>query len=1401
MPTNKIDFRLIASRNGSQQTAFEEFCCQIAKKSSSIPANCEYIRYRGDGGDGGVECIQRFPNGDEWGWQAKYIFKLSSAKTALDESLSVAIQIHPKLTKYYICLPFDLTGPTNRKGVNQRQQFDDYRTNWEKTSLSFGVKLEIVLWTPSDLLTELLGFDKDGGRLHYWFDEKVLSTNWFSEHLRVAKASAYPRYTPELNIETPLRESLEALGLTEEWFSSLKNRTKTFKNILKDWQECLNSSSDPAIPLFPDSIRSSAEQASECLNQLSAIYFQIAQDKSVTTDNTSFITKANKTLEIFKEVYIELFNEFEAKHGKGKGDSEQFRQFSAEYQLSFPAANLDTAKEIIQFLEELISWLSSPSAQLIGESKLLVLGQAGAGKTHGICDVADIRQERGLCTLVLFGQRFNGIIEPWEQIRQLLGFDANFSRDAMLEAFDAAGETSGKPLLLCIDGLNETRPRTYWRNHLSSFIEQLRHYKFIHLCISCRSTYESHIIPHTLKIPKIVHQGFVGIEFNACKAFFDHYSLEPPVMPILQPEFSNPLFLRLVCHTMVKAGHKRLPYGWYGLNTTINALIKAENEAYALEHETLPQHRIPEHGLKAFVSATEIARSSKLPWEDASKAIESAIPLSQQKGSLMDWLIRESFLIVDASPKSTPENSLEEVRLAFERLGDHLLASKLLDGHNTNTIVCAFNDSGLLNFTIADTFALAEYKGLLEALSIQIPERFGIELLDCDINSSIKQELAKITVESLPWREHKHLTQRTTQILEYSFSLPNFAYKAFEVALAVALYSSLMDAYWLDKKLASIVMAKRDSFWCWYLHKSYEMKGNVQKLIQAAFEVKVDSISTEIVERWATVLIWFCAAADRRVRDYATKALVQITESIPKVWCRLLSQFVSVDDEYVIERCLAACYGALLRNRSKETESAISELVFREVFGNKLRFQNAIVRDYARSILDLAKHDQALPKEISDSDYLPPYQSEWPLVIPKTTSLKNYTPQSNIIERLYQSCTKDDFYVYTLSELDSYKKTIKRRDAGLWVFQQVLSMGYTVQQFANYDGYMLYTYGQGRGRKGWAERIGKKYQWIALAQLMAKVTDNATPERDEWDPDLLGTPLTYERGRNIDPSFLIQLSSQEKQQSWWFSEKYDFTATSLLSNNDWATKYDDLPNSANIILEHADKERKKWTLLQGYPEWISRTEDTESSEPYKLIWMQIRSYFISATDSNKCWSWAQRQDFFGRWMPEGAEFHEGFIGEYPWAISFNLYNDSYLSRGGHDSNKTIPCEISPTSNTLQINNEYDSYQEGSISIMLPARQFFKLEPLYWNRAGGYLSTTGQLLFLDPSVTEPGYSVLLVNTDFLKDFLAKNQLAIIWVVIGEKLIINGKDQPRLVFSRSHILDSKGFRSSKVISSSE
>ncbi len=66
----KIDFKDIRTHTGTQDKGFEELCCQLAS-FEEVPKD-SIFRRKGAGGDGGVECYWRLPNGNEKAWQAKY---------------------------------------------------------------------------------------------------------------------------------------------------------------------------------------------------------------------------------------------------------------------------------------------------------------------------------------------------------------------------------------------------------------------------------------------------------------------------------------------------------------------------------------------------------------------------------------------------------------------------------------------------------------------------------------------------------------------------------------------------------------------------------------------------------------------------------------------------------------------------------------------------------------------------------------------------------------------------------------------------------------------------------------------------------------------------------------------------------------------------------------------------------------------------------------------------------------------------------------------------------------------------------------------------------------------------------------------------------------------------------
>lgn len=210
-----IDFRQIAPRCGGQREAFEELCCQLA--SRTIPERSRFTRLHGAGGDGGVECFVDVPDSGRRGWQAKYVFDIGALLAQADDSLSTALAVHPTLTEYVVCFPFDVTGPTQRGGKSSLQKFEEWRKRRQSRALRQGRRLTIEAWPASRIRGLLIDHDTSGGVRAFFFDQTVFTPGWFADHLTLARKTAGPRYSPELNVKTDLWKWFAAFGRTRVW--------------------------------------------------------------------------------------------------------------------------------------------------------------------------------------------------------------------------------------------------------------------------------------------------------------------------------------------------------------------------------------------------------------------------------------------------------------------------------------------------------------------------------------------------------------------------------------------------------------------------------------------------------------------------------------------------------------------------------------------------------------------------------------------------------------------------------------------------------------------------------------------------------------------------------------------------------------------------------------------------------------------------------------------------------------------------------------------------------------------------------------------------------------------------------------------------------------------------------
>jgi hypothetical protein len=139
-----IEWAKLRSLDGAQHRAFEELCCQLAAQEKT-PDGSEFTR-KGTP-DAGVEAFWTLPNADEHGWQAKFF--LSSPDSGqwqqIDHSVRNALEKHPRLTKYTVCLPIDRADARIEGQKSFLERWDEHVENWKSWRKS-GVAVEFVYW-------------------------------------------------------------------------------------------------------------------------------------------------------------------------------------------------------------------------------------------------------------------------------------------------------------------------------------------------------------------------------------------------------------------------------------------------------------------------------------------------------------------------------------------------------------------------------------------------------------------------------------------------------------------------------------------------------------------------------------------------------------------------------------------------------------------------------------------------------------------------------------------------------------------------------------------------------------------------------------------------------------------------------------------------------------------------------------------------------------------------------------------------------------------------------------------------------------------------------------------------------------------------------------------------------
>lgn len=1487
----------IRSLNGLQANGFEELCAQLARAES--PDGAKFVR-KGTP-DAGVECYCILPDGSEWGWQAKYFDTLGNSQWAqIDKSVKTALDKHPKLVRYFVCIPLDR--PDVRDGrKSAMQRWNERVEKWERWVQERDMCVEFVWWGSSELI-EHLSQNEHIGRRYFWFDQRGFDNNWFQARFEEAKKAAGLRYTPEIHVDLPIARDLELFGRTESAIHEIKSLAR---EIRKEFQYADSSDSNQEVPGKIPALDDLLETGNEILKTFSLLEYipdGTLSFAAITKEIEVANCLANKTMKIL----FGLAREYDAKHQEEEGYSRHRNN---------PFAQLSHRIDRLQSkLREVRSSLFQAD-EFINNKLMILNGKAGTGKTHLLCDFANRRIASEAPTILLMGQRFLDEDSPWTQMLQQLDLPG-VSAEQFVGALEAAAQATGCRALVIIDALNEGQGRVIWPAHLAAFLSALEKSPWIGVLLSVRSTYEDVVIPEDIRnrAVSVTHEGFANHEYDAARTFFSYYGLELSSTPILQPEFQNPLLLKTLCLGLKDRGERRLPRGFHGITSTLELYLETVNKKLAKELDFNPSDQLVRKAMEKIATQMVKADDRWLPRPKAEKIVNEVLPDREFSRSLYHGMVIEGVMIEEVMTWKSEDSREEVVYISYDRFADHIIADFLLGPYSdVEDIKAAFGEGGDLAF-ICETEGYVP-SGLIEALCIQVPERTGEELVTLAPKLLDRWDIDEAFRQSVVWRKPDAVSESTRKVLNKLIKTQEDWDATLDVLLTVAtLENHPFNAGLLHWMLQQDSMPDRDAWWSTYLHRAWtwDDSGAVRRIVDWALGVTEDTnLEEKTVDLCSIALAWMFTTSNRFLRDRSTKALVSLLTGRLDATTRLVDRFSDVDDPYVTERIYAAAYGVAMRSHDAIGVGELASMVYEKVFAKGTPPVHILLRDYARGVIERAIYlgsnleiDKCLIKppyksvwpKIPDEEEIQPLMSdpdedadnrEWakqnivssvmefgdfaryvigtnfhhsnwlslrldeepwrsieaqeealslklsdsenlaweeykkadakltkleiarklefvleedrqthdqntPFVIPSEgDELSKKDPEAKQAEQAFESALKTlqstltaehlaEFEAISRAKSEDREKRPSRFDLSLiqrYVLWRVFNLGWTTERFGEFD--RSVTERSYRQNESKAERIGKKYQWIAYHEILAYIADHYQYRASFGDDgdDLYKGPW-QESLRDIDPSCLFLstpggTSWDPHSPSWWAPVHYENWDEDL-PHWDWIEREDDLPDVRDLLSVERPCDGTHWLNVDGYFNWRqSHPPDVESYDVERRdFWLSLTGYFIRAGDSDAFMDWARYVNFFGQSMPESPEMYRMFLGEYGWSPAFrHVFPSCY---GGNDwVNPDQNCPVSIRPATFNYNASapgFDCSLDDSYTIYLPHPEFVNRLGLKWSGKGSdYLGPEGRIAAFDPTAHQDGPTSLLLREDLLKQYLSDEGLVLFWTIFGEKRI--------------------------------
>lgn len=1212
------------------------------------------------------------------------------------------------------------------------------RRSFESLIKNLKLRDEEQLEKIETIIAELKGL-----RVEIYGNELImkLTDEWFITQNKVAIANMGPRYLPEINVPLRVNEKVEFI-----------DRGMPFKNrFLAEIDKALIEINKIRI----DAVR---EISNKVASDVLSVPFHGA---------TGF--KFEDIINDIKGIVEIIQSNIDA--------TERESTDSYNYDLYQLNRALSSSYNLLNFLD-------SEELKLFNNPFLLITGEAGVGKSHLLADTVTGKMDNGVKTLLLLGQHFNPDDDPWIQIKNQL--DITDSIENMLDTLNEIGRMQNSRLVIYIDALNEGGGKVLWKNTLAGIIERIRTYDYLGLVCSIRTTYQNVIFGEDDQLIKnfieINHTGFSEVQMEAMEKFFEHYDIIRPSFPLLSVEFSNPLFLLIYCKVVSTYDDA---YNFISVSEIYSKYGKMINKRLSEKYNYYEGINLVDKLFHEFAKL-KLESGSYSYVINIENLIDIVIPLSKKcgaTGNIIEGLLSEGILT-----KGINYRGEEYFFITYERFNDYILAKHMLEDCSNEEIK---------NYLINGD-RLRHYNGLIDALAVQSPEINKREIYEL-LPDYYEDSLVRMAfLRSLYWRSDSSFKEKSIKyinevVLSYNNSFELF----FEIAVLLSSRPNhILSGERLHQFIMNLKMADRDSVFIPLFDKWYSDHGSsICRILDWSLSNQdKQDIGDEAVGNIATTIAWFGISSNRALRDKSTKAIINLIKDRSNIAMNLLIKFEAIDDPYVYERLFAVAYGCAVNGLDKESITELAQYIYSTIFDKEEVYPHVLLRDYARSVIEYALYI-GCSIEYEEEKINTPYKSIFPQV-PSDEDIKKYEydtedpnfkkyfySQNAIINSMRVEYTRDgqpgwygDFGRYTFQRYFYYYKELNSNDLMNIAVKMIFDMGYDVEKHGHYDRNLRYI----SREKPMIERIGKKYQWIALHKLAALVADNykmVAPWSRFQDEQFIYCKGSFEPHiRDIDPTVI----KKNDNISSVLASKYGISFEGELTA--WISNIEDIP-SVEAFIKYRIFEDDYLMMSGSYSfDEPKKIGIKKYDIPHRNIWLNVRSFIAKEADFEGIMEYIQTKNLFDV-FPEYPRHADLFNKEYYYSDTHDFYkNDYYCCKTWSELGF---CYTEDNDFKLMLPVEEFSRDDGNDYSFIDGIRWWKpTDELvsFLNLEYGNLNTA---LYLDKKLVCFDSSELLnVNIGFmfserhLLDFLKQNSYKLFFVVTGRKGMLGGNHIERI-----------------------